>query len=164
MGEHQKCCGCAEGEAAKYQQLDNIISLYKKKPGALIQVLHLAQEIFGYLPLEVQEYISQKMRVPVAEISGVITFYSYFSTVPRGKHSIKICMGTACYVKNGQKLVEGFMDYLKCELGGMTEDKKFSLDVARCIGVCGIAPAVMIGNKVYPKVQVSEIPGICGEY
>ena len=165
MEKPKQCCGCPQDEqAANYDKLNNIIDLYKSKSGALIQVLHLAQQIFGYLPLEVQQHISKNLGLPLAEVAGVVSFYSFFSTEPRGKHSIRICMGTACYVRGGQKLVEGFMEKLNIPLGGITADRKFSLDVARCIGACGIAPAVMVDNTVYRKVKTTDLDDIIAKY
>ncbi|MCL1809067.1 MAG: NAD(P)H-dependent oxidoreductase subunit E [Clostridiales bacterium] len=142
----------------------NVIDLYKGKNDSLIQVLHLAQEIYGYLPMEVQEFISEEMDIPLAEVSGVVSFYSFFSTVPRGEHTIRVCMGTACYVRGGKKIVEHLKDRLDVELGGTTSDGKFTFEIARCIGACGLAPTMMIDDKVYKQVNANKLKSILEEY
>ena len=159
------CSECGKpGEEQLYEQIDNVIDLYKDKEGNLIQILHLAQEIYGYLPLEVQKHIACKLNLPISEVSGVVTFYSFFSTKPRGKHTIRVCMGTACYVRGGKKIVEGLMDKLGIDIGDTTEDGLFTLEIARCIGACGLAPAMMIDDVVYKQVSVNTLGSILGEY
>jgi len=153
----------AEKEQA-FEKIANVIDLYKDKEGSLIQVLHLAQVIYGYLPLELQEFISDKMDISLSEVSGVVTFYSFFSTVPRGEHTIRVCMGTACYVRGGKKVVEALQDNLGVELGGTTEDGKFTLEIARCIGACGLAPAMMVDDTVYKQVNPNMLDRILQEY
>ncbi len=145
-------------------QIANVIDLYKDKDGSLIQVLHLAQEIYGHLPMEVQAFISKEMGIPLSEISGVVSFYSFFSTTPQGKHTIRVCLGTACYVRGGKRVVEGLQSKLGVELGGTTDDGKFTLKVARCIGACGLAPAMMIDDVVYKQVHVNKIDKILAHY
>ncbi|MGI5850297.1 MAG: NAD(P)H-dependent oxidoreductase subunit E, partial [Christensenellales bacterium] len=140
------------------------IDLYKDKKGSLIQVLHLAQEIYGYLPLDLQIFIADKMEIPLSEVSGVVTFYSFFSTKPRGKHTIRVCLGTACYVRGGKKIVESLKEILGVEIGETTEDKKFTFEVARCIGACGLAPAMMIDDVVYKQVNVNRLNAILAKY
>ena len=104
-------CKCSrEDEEKKYSEILNVIDLYKNKPGSLIQILHLAQEIYGYLPLDLQNFIANELNIPVSEVSGVVTFYSFFSTKPRGRHTIRVCLGTACYVRGGKKLVESLTE------------------------------------------------------
>lgn len=147
-----------------FEQIANVIDLYKGKNDSLIQVLHLAQEIYGYLPMEVQEFISEEMDIPLAEVSGVVSFYSFFSTVPRGEHTIRVCMGTACYVRGGKKIVEHLKDRLDVELGGTTSDGKFTFEIARCIGACGLAPTMMIDDKVYKQVNANKLKSILEEY
>lgn len=154
-----------EAKASKeYEQISNVIDLYKGKKGSLIQVLHLSQEIYGHLPLELQEFISDKMDIPLSEVSGVVSFYSFFSTVPRGRHTIRVCLGTACYVRGGKKIVEYLQDKLGVELGGTTDDGKFTFEIARCIGACGLAPAMMIDDKVYKQVNVNKLDKILEQY
>lgn len=153
-----------ERQRKLYDQIDNVIDLYRGKDGSLIQVLHLAQEIYGYLPLELQRHISEKLELPLSEISGVVSFYSFFSTVPRGENTVRVCMGTACYVRGGKKIVEHLQDRLGVELGGTTADGKFTFEVARCIGACGLAPALMKNETVYKQVNVNKIEKILSEY
>lgn len=159
-----KCIGCTQDERKKYDEIANVIDLYKDKEGSLIQILHLAQEIYGYLPLELQEYIAKALDKPLSEVSGVITFYSFFSTKPRGKHTIRVCLGTACYVRGGKKLVERLQDILNVQIGETTADGKFTFEIARCIGACGLAPAMMIDNKVYKQVNVNKLEAILSKY
>ena len=153
-----------EAEEQKLEQISNVIDLYRGKRDSLIQVLHLAQEIYGYLPMKVQQLIAAEMDIPVAEVSGVVTFYSFFSTKPRGEHTIRVCMGTACYVRGGKKLVERLQTLLKIDLGDTTEDGKFSLEIARCIGACGLAPAMMIDDVVYKQVNPNRLESILAKY
>lgn len=158
-------CECCEGcGCEKYAEIANVIDLYKDKEGSLIQVLHLAQQINGYLPFELQIFIADRMGLPLSEVSGVVTFYSFFSTKPRGKHTIRVCMGTACYVRGGKKIVEALRDRLGIEVGDTTEDGKFTFEVARCIGSCGLAPAMMIDDAVYKQVSVNRLNSILAKY
>ncbi len=151
-------------ECGKYGEIDSIIDLYKNKEGSLIKVLHLAQEIYGYLPLDLQRHIAEGMGKPLSEVSGVVTFYSFFSTQPRGKHTIRVCLGTACYVRGGKKIVEALQEKLHIGIGDTTEDGKFTFEVARCIGACGLAPAMMIDGVVYKQVNVNKLDSILSKY
>lgn len=161
----QTACTCKGTNHEKVMaQIGNVIDLYKDKPGSLIQVLHLAQEIYGSLPMEVQSFISKGMDIPLSEISGVVSFYSFFSTEPKGEHTIRVCLGTACYVRGGKRVVESLQDKLGVGLGSTTPDGKFTLEVARCIGSCGLAPAMMIDDKVYKQVNVNKLDQILAEY
>jgi len=160
----QKATGCEECSKQKFAEIANIIDLYKDKEGSLIQVLHLAQEIYGYLPLELQIFIAEKMDLPLSEVSGVVTFYSFFSTKPRGKHTIRVCLGTACYVRGGKKIVDGLKEKLGIDVGETTQDGKFTFEVARCIGSCGLAPAMMIDDVVYKQVNVNKLNAILAKY
>ncbi len=165
MSVTQKECACpGTEEEQKMDRIANVIDLYKDKEGSLIQVLHLAQEIYGCLPLELQVFIAKGMDIPLSEISGVISFYSFFSTVPRGEHTIRVCLGTACYVRGGKRVVEHLQETLGVELGGTTEDGKFTLEVARCIGACGLAPAMMIDGEVYKQVNVNKLDNILSAF
>lgn len=160
-----KACECTGTDKEKaLEQIQNVIDLYRGKEGSLIQVLHLAQEIYGHLPLEVQQFIAAEMDIPLSEVAGVVSFYSFFSTVPRGEHTIRVCLGTACYVRGGKRVVEHLQDALGVDLGGTTSDGKFTLEVARCIGACGLAPAMMIDNTVYRQVNVNKLNKILAEY
>jgi len=165
MGVQNQCCSCGKTDQERaYAQIANIIDLYKDKEGSLIQVLHLAQEIYGYLPLELQEFISKNMDIPLSEVSGVVSFYSFFSTVPRGKHTIRVCLGTACYVRGGKRVVEHLQKKLGIDLGETTQDGLFTLEVARCIGACGLAPAMLIDDQVFRKVSVNKLDAILSDY
>lgn len=154
----------ADENTSLLEQISNVIDLYRDKEGSLIQVLHLAQEIYGYLPPEVQAYIADEMDIPLSEISGVVSFYSFFSSVPRGEHTIRVCLGTACYVRGGKKIVEHLQSLLGVELGGTTADGKFTFEIARCIGACGLAPAMMIDDTVYKQVNVNKLDRILAQY
>ena len=151
-------------QAHAEKQIIEIISRYKDEKTPLMMILSDIQKEFGYIPLEVQELVSEETGVPVAEIYGVVTFYSFFSLNPKGKYVIGVCLGTACYVKGAQQVIDKFSEILKIKAGETTEDGLFTLEALRCIGACGIAPALTINGKVYPKVAVSDVPGIVEEY
>jgi NADH-quinone oxidoreductase subunit E/NADP-reducing hydrogenase subunit HndA len=142
----------------------DICNRYKNEPSPLMLILADVQREYGYIPLEVQEVIAAKTGIPVSEIYGVVTFYNFFSLVPKGKYVIGCCIGTACYVKGGQNVLDKFSELLKIKPGQTTADGLFSLDAIRCLGACGIAPAISINGKVYPKVSLGEIPSIIKEY
>lgn len=151
-------------QAHAEKQIIEIISRYKDEKTPLMMILSDIQKEFGYIPLEVQELVSEQIGVPVAEIYGVVTFYSFFSLNPKGKYVIGVCLGTACYVKGAQQVIDKFSEILNIKAGETTEDGLFTLEALRCIGACGIAPALTINGKVYPKVAVSNVPGIIEEY
>lgn len=148
----------------KYDELETYIDSLEDKESSLIQVLHRAQSIFGYLPKDVQLFIARKLGVSGAEVFGVVSFYSYFTTEPKGEHTISVCMGTACYVKGADRLLEDLEEKLDIKSGQTTPDGKFTLKGVRCIGACGLAPVVMVGEKVYGRVEDSELDGILNEY
>jgi NADP-reducing hydrogenase subunit HndA len=148
-------------------QIDKIKEICKSfdhKGGELINILHKTQETFGYLPAEVQELVAQELNIPVAKVYGVVTFYSYFTMFPKGKHPISICTGTACYVRGTEKVLEEFKKELKILVGETTNDGKFSINCLRCVGACGLAPVVMVGNKTYGRVAPEMVKDILGEY
>ena len=151
-----------KSEAVK--QIKEICSRYKDEPSPLMLVLTDVQKEYGYLPLEVQEVISEELNIPVADIYGVVTFYSFFSLQPKGKYVIGVCIGTACYVKGGANVLDKFSELLKIKVGQTSADGLFTLDGLRCIGACGIAPALTINGKVYPKVKVTDVESIIKEY
>ena len=151
-------------DKTKYQMISEIIDECKDREGSLIQVLHGAQNIYGYLPIEVQQFISEGMDIPFSEISGVITFYSYFFTEPRGEHIISTCLGSTCYVRGGQKLIDKMEELLQIKPGETTADNKFTFEIAHCIGACGLAPAIMIDDTVYQKVKPDELESILAKY
>ena len=144
--------------------INEIIDRYQNEETPLMLILSDIQKEYGYIPLEVQELVSERTGIPVAEIYGVVTFYSYFSLKPKGKYVIGVCLGTACYVKGSQQVIDKFSEILGIKPGETTEDGLFTLDALRCIGACGIAPAVSISGKVYSKVSVKEVPQIIDSY
>lgn len=146
------------------KQISEIIERYKDETTPLMMILSDIQKEYGYIPLEVQEFISDKTGIPVAEIYGVVTFYSFFSLTPKGKYVIGVCLGTACYVKGSQQVIDKFSEILGIKAGQTSSDGLFSLDALRCIGACGIAPALTINGKVYPKVSVADVQKIVDEY
>ena len=149
-------------QAAKL--IAEIVERYKNEETPLMMILEAIQEEYGYIPLEVQELVGSLLNIPVAEIYGVVTFYSFFSLTPKGKYVIGVCLGTACYVKGSQLVMDKFSELLNIKPGQTTEDGLFTLDALRCIGACGIAPAISINGKVYPKVEVSNVANIIKEY
>ena len=158
------CCGCSQNEQELLERIAELAAEYKGREGSLIQVLHMAQGIYGYLPLEVQEVIARELDIPLSEVSGVVTFYSFFSTQPRGEHTIRVCLGTACYVRGGKKIVERLKELLDVEIGDTTADRKFTFEVARCIGACGLAPAMSIDDQVYKQVNPDKLEQILARY
>lgn len=153
-----------KGTAEQEQALDLVIEKYKDTNGALIPVLHEAQEIYGYLPIEVQKMISEKMSVPLSEIYGVVTFYTQFSLNPKGEYKIGVCLGTACYVKGSGDILNKIKEKLHIEVGECSPDGKFSLDATRCIGACGLAPVMTINEDVYGRLSVDDVEGILEKY
>lgn len=163
MGE-KCCCG---GNAVADERLEKIkqtIETFKPMKGALIPVLHEVQDSYGYLPEDVLLIVSEELNVPLAEIYGVASFYHFFSLEPKGEHIIRICMGTACYIKGAQAIVDTFAKELKVEVNKTTEDGKFTLEATRCLGACGLAPVLTIGEKVYGKVSAVDVPKILKDY
>jgi NADH:ubiquinone oxidoreductase subunit E len=148
----------------KYKELDNYISELGQMEGALISILHRAQHIFGYLPKEVQLHIARKIGLPAAKVNGVVTFYSYFSETPKGEHIINVCLGTACFVRGADKILNEIEGILKIKAGETSADGKFSIDALRCIGACGLAPVIIVDGKVYGRLKVEDIPGILKQY
>jgi len=166
MMNEQNCCACADltADKEKEQKLYEVIEKYKNTEGALIPVLHEAQEIYGYLPLEVQKKISEELGVPLAEIYGVVTFYTQFSLNPKGKYKIGVCLGTACYVKGSGAILDKLKEKLGIDVGECTEDGKFSLEATRCIGACGLAPVMTINDDVYGRLVPDDVEGILEKY
>lgn len=146
------------------QIIKSICQKYDNQEGELINVLHNVQEKLGYLPAEVQELIAQELNMSVAKVYGVVTFYSFFTMLPKGKHPISICMGTACYVRGAEQVLNEFKRQLKVEVGQTSTDGKFSLSCLRCVGACGLAPVVMVGEKVYGRVSPQQVKQIIAEY
>lgn len=164
-------CDCEESvrlareeEAKLYDQLDKIIDKHREVRGPLIQVLHAAQELFGYLPEKAQARIAKGLGVPLSEVHGVLSFYSFFTTVPRGEHTVRVCLGTACYVRGGKQVLEKFQQELGTDVNGTTDDRRFTLEINRCVGACGLAPVVTVGPDIYRRVKVDKIPEIIAKY
>ena len=148
----------------KYRQLEKFMDNLPEKKGALIEVLHKAQGIFGYLPEDVQLFIGEKLDVPASKIYGVVTFYSYFTTKPRGEYVVNVCMGTACFVRGSGAVLEELQRELGIKIGETTKDGKFTIEVLRCVGACGLAPVVTINDRVYGQVTPADIKNIISEY
>lgn len=157
-------CNQAGGvDQEKYAELEQYIDSLPTTKGELIRVLHKAQSIFGYLPKEVQIFVAKKLDLPVTKVYGVVSFYSYFTMKPKGKYDISVCLGTACYVRGADKILAELVKKLGIEVGETSDDGKFSLRTLRCVGACGLAPVVMIGEKVYGRVTPDMIPNILAE-
>ncbi len=146
------------------KMIRDICGRYANEKTPLIMILSDIQKEYGYIPLDVQKIVSEETGISVAEIYGVVTFYSFFSLEPKGKYVIGVCLGTACYVKGAQQIIDKFSEILGIAPGGTTTDGLFTIDALRCIGACGIAPAVTINGKVYPKLTVDQVPVIINEY
>ena len=151
-------------QAAAVQKINEICDRYANDKTPLMMILSDIQKEYGYIPLEVQEIVSARTGISVAEIYGVVTFYSFFSLQPKGKYVIGVCLGTACYVKGAQQVLDKFSEIIGIKPGETSADGLFTLDALRCIGACGIAPAVTINGKVYPKLTVDAVPGVIAEY
>lgn len=149
---------------ASVKKINEICDRYAEERTPLMMILSDIQKEYGYIPLEVQELVSERTGISVAEIYGVVTFYSFFSLSPKGKYVIGCCLGTACYVKGAQQVIDKFSEILGIKPGETTKDGLFTLDALRCIGACGIAPAVSINGKVYPKMSVNAVPAVIEEY
>ncbi len=160
-----ECNCCCQGESED-RILEKIARFAKdnQAEGSLIQVLHFAQEMYGHLPLKVQELVAREIGLPLAQVSGVVSFYSFFTPSPRGKHTIRVCLGTACYVRGGKKIVEELSRRLGVKVGETTGDQLFTLEVARCIGACGLAPAMSIDDVVYKQVAPDKLDLILDRY
>jgi len=144
--------------------IQNICKSFGNKAGELINVLHKTQEAFGYLPAEVQQVIARELNVSEAKVYGVVTFYAFFTMKPKGKYKISVCTGTACYVRGVEKVIDELKEELGIEVGEVTPDGKFSLDCLRCVGACGLAPVMLINDKVYGRIDPKEVIGILDSY
>jgi len=153
-----------EGDITFPQELLTFIEEWKDKPGCLIMILHKTQEIFGFISRPSAEKISRMVDIPLARVYGVITFYHFFKTVKPGKHKISVCLGTACYLKGSQDLIDETRKLLGLEPNGVTEDGQFSVDPVRCVGCCGLAPVLTVGTDTYGKLSKNDIPGIIAKY
>ena len=163
MAENKCCCNNKIDEG-RMKKLEEIINEHKTQDGALIPILHEAQELFGYLPEEVQQKIADGLGVSLAEVYGVATFYSRFTLIPKGKYNIQLCLGTACYVKGSQAVLDKVKEILGIDVGGVTEDGKFSIEQTRCVGACGLAPVMTVNDDVYGNVDPSKVKDILAKY
>ena len=153
-----------KGTPEQEAKLREIIAAHKDMKGALIPVLHEAQGIYGYLPIEVQSIIAEGLGISLAEVYGVVTFYAQFSLNPKGQYEIGVCLGTACYVKGSGDIIEKFKQILGIDVGECTPDGKFSLTATRCVGACGLAPVVTVNEDVYGRLTVDDVQGILDKY
>ncbi|MBQ3157972.1 MAG: NADH-quinone oxidoreductase subunit NuoE [Clostridia bacterium] len=158
------CCnGCCDN-MDKYAALQAVIDELKNEPGALMPIMQRAQDIFGYLPEDVQNIIAKGLDIPVSDVYGVATFYAQFNLEPKGKYIISVCMGTACYVKGSQLVLDKLEEVLGVPAGRTTEDGLFTLNATRCLGACGLAPVIMVNDDVYGRLTPDQIPAIIAKY
>jgi NADH:ubiquinone oxidoreductase subunit E len=143
-----------------YGKIDAVIERKGKDPDSLIEILHGVQEELGYLPQPVLEYIAETLRIPPGAVEGVVTFYSFFTMTPRGRHTVKVCQGTACYVRGGKQLLDAAVKHCGCGVGETSEDLRYSLDVVRCVGACGLSPVMTINDEVFERVKPTKLPEI----
>jgi NADH:ubiquinone oxidoreductase subunit E len=165
MTTEARCsCGKADKEEALFRMLDEVLEQHKGRDGALIPVLQTAQGIFGYLPETALKKISLAMDKSYSEVAGVVGFYSFFSTVPRGDHVVRVCLGTACYVRGGKQVLEAVKKHLGIDVGGTTPDRVFSLEIGRCFGACGLAPVIMVDSDIHQRVKAARVQDILDKY
>ncbi|MBN1106404.1 MAG: NADH-quinone oxidoreductase subunit NuoE [Deltaproteobacteria bacterium] len=164
MGEALRVTQDEEFSPEEWAAVEGIIGRYRSKPGALIPVLEEVQERIGYLPRSVLVRVALGLRLPFSEVYGVVTFYSFFTMAPRGRHTIRCCLGTACYVRGGKKNLEKLRETLKLDPGETTRDRRFSLETVRCLGACGLAPVMMVDDDTYRQVKPSQISAILDAY
>jgi len=157
-------CQAELSEEDMLRQIDGVLEDHRGAEGALIPVLQIAQNMFGYLPECVLRRVGERLDKPYSEVAGVVSFYSFFSTVPRGKYVVRVCLGTACYVRGGKEVLEALRKELRIDVGQTTQDKLFSLDVGRCFGACGLAPAIMVNDDVHQRVKPVKIPDLLDAY
>ncbi|MCX8074587.1 MAG: NADH-quinone oxidoreductase subunit NuoE [Clostridia bacterium] len=156
------CKGCSGSKVDK--EIEKITKKYKGVDGGIISALHEVQDLYGYIPESVQKYLSSNLDISMSEIYGIITFYSRFSLMPKGKYNVQVCMGTACYVKGAEAVLKEFKEKLKINEGEVTSDGKFSIEAVRCIGACGLAPAIVVNSDVYGKVAPDKVDEIISKY
>lgn len=163
--ESTTCAGCGEADEQELMaRLDEVLEEYKDNPGGLIPVLQIAQGLFGYLPEHVLKHIAKGLNKPYSEVAGVVGFYSFFSTQPRGKNVIRVCLGTACYVRGGKQILDALKKKLGIDVGDTSEDQQFSLEVGRCFGACGLAPVVMVNDDTHQRVKASKVGELIAAY
>lgn len=164
MMETKCCCGKEMDEKEILKRVREVVADYRDKPGALIPVLQITQGMLGYLPEAAVKEIAVLLGKPYSEVAGVVGFYSFFSTKPRGRNVVRVCLGTACYVRGGKQVLEAMKKNLGIDVGDTTKDREFSLEVARCFGACGLAPAVMIGEDIHQRVKPARVSEILDPY
>ncbi|HAW50219.1 TPA: NAD(P)H-dependent oxidoreductase subunit E [bacterium] len=165
MSEECKCAEVREEiPEEQWAKIDEIIKNNKNKPGVLIPILEQVQQVTGFLPAKVQRRIAEGLNIPPSLVYGVVTFYSFFTMVPIGRHLIKVCLGTACYVKRSDEILEKIKQQLNVDVGGMTEDSRYSLEGVRCVGACGLAPVVIVDNDTYGAVEPVKVMEIIDKY
>jgi NADH:ubiquinone oxidoreductase subunit E len=147
-----------------FTRIDDVISAKGCDRDSLIEILHGVQEEIGYLPQDVQEYVAERLGLAVGTVEGVVTFYSFFTTVPRGRHTVKVCQGTACYVRGGKRVLETVTKACGCGVGETSDDMRFSLDVVRCVGACGLSPVMTVGDDIYERVKPTKVAEILEKY
>ncbi|KJS20023.1 MAG: hypothetical protein VR72_16410 [Clostridiaceae bacterium BRH_c20a] len=157
-------CSTEKKNDPRFQELDGIIKKYKNQAGSLIPVLHKAQGVFGYLPEEVQSYIAKGLKLPLSEVYGVVSFYSLFTTVPRGKYVFNVCLGTACYVQGSGRIMDNLKKELGLDIGETTADGLFTLEGCRCVGACGLAPVLTVNEKVHGRLKEDDVPRLISLY
>ena len=149
---------------AEWEKIDQVIDKFKNRQGILIPVLKEVQDICGYLPKKVQHRIAQGLQLPASQVYGVVSFYAFFTTIPRGKHVIRVCLGTACYVRGSKQILDNLQRELHVEVGGITQDRKFSLEAVRCLGACGLAPVMVVGSDTYGMITPGKAIEIVSSY
>jgi NADH:ubiquinone oxidoreductase subunit E len=166
MTDSSSTCCCSEdvAEETLYGQLDSILNDYVGVPGGLIPALQITQNMFGYLPEKALKMISRRLDISYSEVAGVVSFYSFFTTVPRGKYVVRVCLGTACYVRGGKEVLAALRKELGIDVAQTTEDRLFSLDIGRCFGACGLAPVIMINDDVHQRVKPAKIGELLDPY
>jgi NADH:ubiquinone oxidoreductase subunit E len=166
MATEEGRCACSESvsEEELLNQLDDILKDYVSVPGALIPVLQITQRMFGYLPEAALKKIALALGKPYSEVAGVLSFYSFFTTVPRGKHLVRVCLGTACYVRGGKPVLSALKSAMGIDVGETTSDRSFSLDAGRCFGACGLAPVVMVDDDMHQRVKLSKVAKLLEKY
>ncbi|MDW7672978.1 MAG: NADH-quinone oxidoreductase subunit NuoE [Bacillota bacterium] len=159
------CCGGNQAiNDEKEQNLTQLLDKYKEQKGALIPVLQAAQEVYGYLPKEALERIAKELKLPLSKVYGVVTFYSQFHLKPRGRHVVRVCLGTACHVRGGAKILEALEKEMGVSDGGTTEDLRYTLESVACIGACGLAPVIMVNDDTHGRLVPDQIPKILAQY
>jgi len=146
------------------KKLEEIINSYANRPGSLIMTLRRIQDLFGFIPISALKKLSERSKISPSELIGIVSFYHFFSTIPKGKHVIKVCMGTSCYVRGGEKILNFLKKELRLEPGGTSENGEFSLEVVRCLGCCGLSPVVSLDEKIYTRVSVKKMKEVLNQY